>query len=45
MERWGAFVARRALAVLLTGIVLVLGAGAYGAGVFDSLETGLRNGH
>ena len=40
MERWGAFVARRALAVLLAGIVLVLGAGAYGAGVFDSLSQG-----
>ncbi|MSZ77857.1 MAG: MMPL family transporter, partial [Actinobacteria bacterium] len=40
IERWGAFVARRALAVLLTGVVLTLGAGAFGAGVFDSLSQG-----
>ena len=40
IERWGAFVARRALAVLLAGIALVLLAGAYGAGVFDSLSQG-----
>ena len=40
MERWGAFVAQRALAVLLVGVVVVLGAGAYGAGVFGSLSQG-----
>ena len=40
IERWGAFVARRAMAVLLAGIALVLLAGAYGAGVFDSLSQG-----
>lgn len=40
IERWGAFVARRALAVLLAGIVLALAAGAYGSGVFDSLSQG-----
>ncbi|WP_182541139.1 MMPL family transporter [Nocardioides ginsengisegetis] len=40
IERWGAFVARRAVAVLLAGIVLALAAGAYGLGVFDSLSQG-----
>ena len=40
MHRWGSFVARRALAVLLVGIVVVLGAGAYGSGVFDRLSQG-----
>ena len=40
LERWGAFVARRALWVLLTGVALVLAAGAYGSGVFDSLSQG-----
>jgi RND superfamily putative drug exporter len=40
IERWGAFVARRALAVLLAGIALTLAAGAYGSGVFDSLSQG-----
>ena len=40
MERWGAFVARRALAVLLAGIALVVAAGVYGFGVFDSLSQG-----
>ena len=40
IERWGAFVARRALAVLLAGIALALLAGVYGAGVFDSLSQG-----
>ena len=40
LERWGAFVARRALAVLLAGIALTIAAGAYGFGVFDSLSTG-----
>jgi RND superfamily putative drug exporter len=40
MERWGAFVARRALAILLAGIALVLAAGAYGFGVFDALAQG-----
>jgi trehalose monomycolate/heme transporter len=40
IERWGGFVARRALAVLLAGLALTLAAGAYGAGVFDSLSQG-----
>jgi RND superfamily putative drug exporter len=40
MERWGAFVARRAWAVLLAGIAVVVAAGVYGAGVFDSLSQG-----
>jgi trehalose monomycolate/heme transporter len=40
MERWGAFVARRALAILLAGLALVIGAGAYGFGVFDHLAQG-----
>jgi uncharacterized membrane protein YdfJ with MMPL/SSD domain len=40
MERWGAFVARRALAILLAGVALVIGAGAYGFGVFDALAQG-----
>ncbi len=40
LERWGGFVARRALAVLLAGIALTFAAGAYGFGVFDSLSTG-----
>src|ERR1700754_5165945 len=40
LDRWGAFVARRATWVLLAGVALVLAAGAYGAGVFDSLSQG-----
>jgi trehalose monomycolate/heme transporter len=40
MERWGAFVARRALAILLAGLAMVIGAGAYGFGVFDHLAQG-----
>ena len=40
IDRWGAFVGRRALAVLLLGVLLTLGAGAFGAGVFDSLSQG-----
>ena len=32
IDRWGAFVGRRALAVLLLGVLLTLGAGAFGAG-------------
>jgi len=40
LERWGAFVARRAAWVLLAGVALVLAAGAYGTGVFDSLSQG-----
>ncbi len=40
MERWGAFVARRSLAILLAGVALVIGAGAYGFGVFDALAQG-----
>jgi trehalose monomycolate/heme transporter len=40
LERWGGFVARRALTVLVTGIVVAIAAAAYGFGVFDSLSTG-----
>ena len=40
IERWGGFVARRAVVVLLAGILLTLAAGAYGTGVFDSLSQG-----
>ena len=40
IDRWGALVARRALAVVLTGLVLAVAAGAYGFGVFDSLSQG-----
>ena len=40
LQRWAAFLARRALAVLLIGITLVAAAGAYGFGVFDSLSQG-----
>jgi uncharacterized membrane protein YdfJ with MMPL/SSD domain len=40
IDRWGSFVARRALAVLLAGMALAVAAGAYGFGVFDSLSQG-----
>ena len=40
IERWGAFVARRALAVLLAGLAVMIAAGAYGFGVFDHLSQG-----
>ncbi len=40
IRSWGAFVARRSLTVLMVGIFVVLGAAAYGAGVFDSLSQG-----
>ena len=40
IERWGAFVARRALAVLLAGLAVAVAAAAYGFGVFDSLSQG-----
>ena len=40
IERWGAFVARRALAVLLAGVAVTIAAGAYGFGVFDHLSQG-----
>ena len=40
IDRWGAFVARRSLAVLLAGLALTLAAAAYGTGVFDSLSQG-----
>ncbi|MDQ4097795.1 MAG: hypothetical protein M3144_08015, partial [Actinomycetota bacterium] len=40
IKRWGEFVARRALTVVTVGILAVLGAAAYGAGVFDSLSQG-----
>ena len=40
IDRWGALVARRALAVLLIGMTLAVAAGVYGLGVFDSLSQG-----
>ena len=40
IERWGSFVARRALAVLLAGLAVTVAAAAYGFGVFDSLSQG-----
>ncbi|HEX5088293.1 MAG TPA: MMPL family transporter [Nocardioides sp.] len=40
IERWGALVARRAVAVLLAGLAVVVAAGAYGFGVFDHLSQG-----
>ncbi len=40
IDRWGGFLARKARAVLIVGVLLFLGAGAYGAGVFDSLSQG-----
>ena len=40
IERWGALVARRSLAVLLAGLAVAVAAGAYGFGVFDSLAQG-----
>ena len=40
LDRWGAFVARRARTVLVVGLLLVAAAGAYGAGVFGSLSQG-----
>jgi trehalose monomycolate/heme transporter len=40
IERWGAFVAGRALAVLLAGLAVVVAAGVYGLGVFDHLSQG-----
>jgi uncharacterized membrane protein YdfJ with MMPL/SSD domain len=40
IERWGAFVARRSLAVLLAGLAVAVAAGAYGFGVFGSLSQG-----
>ena len=40
IERWGAFVARRALAVLLVGVAVTFAAAAYGFGVFDQLSQG-----
>ena len=40
LERWGGFVARRALAVLLAGMALTVAAAVYGFGVFDSLSSG-----
>uniref|UniRef100_UPI003569C5D7 MMPL family transporter n=1 Tax=Nocardioides sp. TaxID=35761 RepID=UPI003569C5D7 len=40
VDRWGAFVARRALAVLLLGMTLAVAAAGYGLGVFDSLSQG-----
>jgi RND superfamily putative drug exporter len=40
LDRWGSFVARRAIVVLLAGLLLAVGAGVYGAGVFGSLSQG-----
>lgn len=40
LDRWGAFVARRARAVLAVGLLVVIAAGVYGIGVFDHLSRG-----
>ena len=40
IDRWGALVARRAVPVLLAGLVVALAAGVYGLGVFGSLSQG-----
>ncbi len=40
IDRWGRFVARRSLAVLLAGLAVAFAAGVYGFGVFDSLSQG-----
>jgi uncharacterized membrane protein YdfJ with MMPL/SSD domain len=40
IERWGGFVARRAKAVLVAGVVVIIAAAAYGLGVFGSLSQG-----
>ena len=40
VERWGRVVAGHSLAVLLTGVVLLLGAGWFGSDVFGSLSQG-----
>ncbi|WP_426242861.1 MMPL family transporter [Nocardioides sp. LHG3406-4] len=40
IHRWAAFVAHHARLVLLTGVAVVLAAGGYGVGVFDSLTDG-----
>ncbi len=40
LDRWGAVLARKARTVLIVGLLLVAGAGAYGVGVFDSLSQG-----
>ncbi len=40
LDRWGRVVARHALVVVLLGIVALVGAGAYGSKVFDSLSQG-----
>jgi uncharacterized membrane protein YdfJ with MMPL/SSD domain len=40
IERWGAFVARRARAVVLVGVVAAVAAAVYGFGVFGSLSSG-----
>ncbi|WP_148612404.1 MMPL family transporter [Nocardioides rubriscoriae] len=40
IDRWGALVARRARAVLVLGLLVTLGAAAYGVGVFGALSQG-----
>ncbi|GAA4368806.1 MMPL family transporter [Nocardioides caricicola] len=40
LDRWGGFVARRAVLVLVAAVLVTLGAAAYGSGVFDSLSQG-----
>jgi len=40
IERWGAYVGRRARTVLLAGLAIALAAGAFGMGVFDHLSQG-----
>ena len=40
IERWGAFVARRARRVLAVGLLVTVAAAVYGVGVFGSLSQG-----
>jgi uncharacterized membrane protein YdfJ with MMPL/SSD domain len=40
IARWGHVVARRAARTLLVSLLVLLGAGVFGAGVFDSLSNG-----
>ncbi len=40
VDKWGRVVADRARLVLVTGVLLVVAAAAYGSGVFDSLSQG-----
>jgi RND superfamily putative drug exporter len=40
IDRWAAVVAERARAIVVIGVLVVIGAAAYGAGVFGSLSQG-----